>query len=231
MSDSPRGPGFVERTLQQAARRLSAAGLHPLRLRDDIIAAFDKGVHGNDAPNQLRVALNPADHARLGPELDAFRDDMQAVLTERASLRGWSTIAVLQLQFLADSSVRHGGSQIESRFVHYQHVPVSPAIHSTRRLTLVRDLRLLLPGGEVIHVRHLPFSIGRTSDNDLVLASMAVSRTHAELASAPPSVVVRDRGSFNGVVIDGQRVDEAPLADGMVLSIGDVELTVRFDAE
>jgi len=226
-----RGTAFIERMLDQMARRLTAAGLHPVRLRDEIIAAFDQNVVGRDAPNDLRVALNLADFGQLSSELDAFKDDIVALLEARVAERGWSVLGNIRVDFTGSEHVPRGRSRIEPHFTHPTSVPSRPSGHPTRRLSPMRQMELILPGGHPVRVTHLPFTLGRGPDNDLILASMAVSRRHAELIATGDGVAVRDAGSFNGVVVNGQRVDEATLADGTVVVLGDLELVVRLRAE
>ncbi len=218
----------LERLLEQAARRLSAAGLHPLRLRDQILETFDANVREGDAPNEVRVALNPADFSRLRPELPQFRAEMLQVLGERARAGGYRSIGQRSLRFAADPRVPAGTSQISARFTHAR-APgtVTRPSHATRRLVPVQDLALRLPGGERVQVTHLPWRIGRGPDNDLVLASMAVSRHHAEITRTEHGLVIRDKGSRNGVVVDGHRVHETAVAPGAVVALGDIELMLE----
>ncbi len=68
---------------------------------------------------------------------------------------------------------------------------------------------------------------GRAPDNHLVLADPSVSRHHAELRGADGRWVVVDRGSTNGVRLNGERVERAPLAAGDRLDLGSVTLQVR----
>ncbi|MGD8316660.1 MAG: FHA domain-containing protein [Myxococcales bacterium] len=51
------------------------------------------------------------------------------------------------------------------------------------------------------------FSIGRSSSCNLALADGLVSRKHAVLHVGPDAVVVEDRGSRNGVAVNGVRID------------------------
>ena len=221
----------LERLLEQAARRLSAAGLHPLRLRDQIVETFDANVREGDAPNEMRVLLHPADFSRLQPELPSFRMEMLQVLAERARAGGSRSIGERSLRFVADPRVPAGTSRITARFTH---APAPGAVRlpvqETRRLFPVHDLALRLPGGERVQVTHVPWRIGRGPDNDLVLASMAVSRHHAEIARTGRGLVVRDMGSRNGVVVDGRPAHEAVIAPGAVFTLGDVELTLEGGA-
>ena len=70
-------------------------------------------------------------------------------------------------------------------------------------------------------------TIGRGNANDLVLNHTSVSRFHAVLKlGADGSVVIADRGSTNGILVDGRRIaEETPLPDGAVARIGVYSLT------
>lgn len=64
--------------------------------------------------------------------------------------------------------------------------------------------------------------IGRSSDNDIVLADGTVSRHHAVINDTGTSFVITDLGSANGVHVHGQRIRaSAPLDDGDRIRIGD----------
>lgn len=72
-------------------------------------------------------------------------------------------------------------------------------------------------------------TLGRGNANDLVLNSGRVSRFHAVVREESGRCYVADRGSTNGVVVNGERIDgDRELADGDLLQIGDY--TVRFEA-
>ena len=69
--------------------------------------------------------------------------------------------------------------------------------------------------------------IGRATDNDIVIADVLVSRHHAYLApctSGPLGGEIRDANSINGTFVNGIRVGSAVLAEGDVVTIGNVDL-------
>lgn len=71
------------------------------------------------------------------------------------------------------------------------------------------------------HTGSLPLTIGRTeADNDIVLPSRVVSAAHARLTWDDGSVRIEDRGSKNGIVVDGRRVTDHKLANGAAFNIG-----------
>ncbi|MFL5626525.1 MAG: FHA domain-containing protein [Ktedonobacteraceae bacterium] len=74
-------------------------------------------------------------------------------------------------------------------------------------------------------------TIGRAPNNDLVLAQdkdKLISRYHAMVRHENGTYLLRDNGSANGILVNGQLLDKAadrPLQDGDKLSIGDYTLT------
>lgn len=71
-------------------------------------------------------------------------------------------------------------------------------------------------------------TIGRTSDNDLILDDPSVSRRHARITRSPAGFVVEDLDSFNGTTVAGRLMhgDRATINDETELAFGDVP--VRF---
>ena len=63
--------------------------------------------------------------------------------------------------------------------------------------------------------------IGRTSDNDLVLSDLSISRHHAELRkTSDGKYQIVDLDSHNGTFVNGQRVTSATLTEKDILGIG-----------
>lgn len=64
-------------------------------------------------------------------------------------------------------------------------------------------------------------TIGRDVAADIRLEVPAVSRQHAEITRERGAFIVRDLGSTNGTLVDGQRIDEAALEENGEIRIGD----------
>jgi pSer/pThr/pTyr-binding forkhead associated (FHA) protein len=63
--------------------------------------------------------------------------------------------------------------------------------------------------------------IGRNMDNDIVVTNDRVSRYHAEIVRRGPDLVIVDKGSRNGVWVNGWRITApARLGDGDEIRIG-----------
>jgi hypothetical protein len=82
-------------------------------------------------------------------------------------------------------------------------------------------------GGQVIEL-HLGLNrVGRGEDNHFQIEHPTISGTHCEIVLSEQRVLVRDCASTNGTFLEGERIEEAELAVGQVLRLGDVELLVE----
>lgn len=71
-------------------------------------------------------------------------------------------------------------------------------------------------------------SLGRGPGNSVVLADDSVSAQHALLVQRNGQWWLEDRGSTNGTLVAGRRVDEpTPVAPGDVISLGRVRLRLE----
>jgi predicted component of type VI protein secretion system len=71
------------------------------------------------------------------------------------------------------------------------------------------------------------FAIGRSPECQLSLDDPLVSRKHALLVVGPESVLIKDLGSRNGVVVNGTKIDTSRvLLDGDRIVIGSQEMTI-----
>lgn len=62
--------------------------------------------------------------------------------------------------------------------------------------------------------------IGRGDNNDVILHDPRCSREHAILKITPQAILIEDRGSSTGLVVDGQKGTRAFLSNGSKIEIG-----------
>ncbi|OBK18295.1 FHA domain-containing protein [Mycobacterium asiaticum] len=67
-------------------------------------------------------------------------------------------------------------------------------------------------------------TIGRSTDNDIVIQDVLASRHHAFLTLTPLGAEIRDNNSVNGTFVNGVRVGSAILTEGDQVTIGNVDL-------
>jgi serine/threonine protein kinase len=92
-------------------------------------------------------------------------------------------------------------------------------------------LRLLAADGREYPVYWGRVTIGRDTDNDVVIPDRQVSRHHALIQCGSRGCTVTDRGSTNGTLINGVRIQPEmpwPLRQEDVLQLGSVQLLVAL---
>lgn len=85
-------------------------------------------------------------------------------------------------------------------------------------------LKILRPGSSSAPPTPGSLTIGRSTDNDIVIPDVLASRHHATLIPTPGGTEIVDNRSINGTFVNGTRVDTALLTDGDVVTIGNVDL-------
>src|SRR5438105_10189170 len=74
-------------------------------------------------------------------------------------------------------------------------------------------------------------TIGRQEGNTIRLTERNVSRRHARLLRQNGHVLVEDLGSYNGIRINGDRIQgQVQINDGDLIQIGDYDLAVQREA-
>jgi transcriptional regulator with PAS, ATPase and Fis domain len=86
--------------------------------------------------------------------------------------------------------------------------------------------------GRLSLLDHDTIVLGRDDDCTIRLPGEETSRKHAEIRRDGPVSIVRDLDSRNGVFVGGERIDEAPLAPGKVLRLGEwIGIVVEVPAD
>ena len=76
-----------------------------------------------------------------------------------------------------------------------------------------------------------PIIIGRSRQAELTVAHPMISRRHCEIFEVDGLLMIRDLGSLNGTVVEGQRVDESPLSPGNEFSLGPLTFRAEYEYE
>jgi hypothetical protein len=80
-------------------------------------------------------------------------------------------------------------------------------------------------GGETaVYALGASARLGREEDNDICLHGRGISRHHAVITATLQGYVLRDLGSQNGTVVNGERIAERTLVEGDQIAVGDGRL-------
>ncbi len=100
-----------------------------------------------------------------------------------------------------------------------------PAKHTPQGEGVQARFRYLDDDGKERWAAIMPpkFTIGRSSNNNLVLAKMNISRAQAEVAVENDEYVLRDLGSKHGTFVNGARIEHAVLNHGDRIRLGGLQ--------
>lgn len=237
---------FLERLFEAPAGRLGAT-LQPILLTKRIERAMDTGktfgAAGIIVPNRYDLHLHPADFAAFEPYRGSLEDDLAHGAAARARREHYHLVARPSVSLVADPAVPRGDVRVAANVVDVAGEPSAepmPAQASEQTMVLAR------PGHELatpdsasrafllVHTDGAPrvrfdlggalISIGRASDNDVIVDDPEVSRHHCQLKLQHGAYSLADLGSRNGSWINGQPVSEVALGPGDLIRIGSTEI-------
>lgn len=86
-------------------------------------------------------------------------------------------------------------------------------------------------GQKEIPLPHRTVTIGKTPDNDIVIADTAISRKHACIEHRGEHYLIKDLNSLNGTVVNGQNIgqQEVELKEGSRITIGRTQIVFRLE--
>ena len=179
------------------------------------------------APNDFHVELSPADHERLLGLGSALDQELVALLKDHAAAQSYVFTGPVTITLEAADDLTTGRFRVRSKAVaRVSQAGPDPTETQVRRAVAILDIN-----GERMPLTPPGIVIGRGNDADLRVNDPGVSRRHAEFRvtedSNGPRVSVHDLGSTNGVLVNGKRVEDATLADGAVIRIGNTTLTLH----
>jgi len=71
-------------------------------------------------------------------------------------------------------------------------------------------------------------TIGRLPENDIAIDNLSVSRKHAVIHSVRSGYVLRDLGSKNGTLLNGEKIEHGELKGGETITIGKYDIAFQI---
>jgi hypothetical protein len=180
-------------------------------MKSDFVKAFPSEEELERAATSAAEGTKAANPAQDGPTTTTAQMDVHA------SIPG----APLPPAMNPDATIV-GVAPLAGR-AHTKNPGPPPAVRAPRLILFTNDE----PEREYA-LRRAPMSIGRSSENEIYVPFPDVSRAHASIVpEGDAQFKVIDRGSPNGVIVNGALVKEHVLSEGDVIQIGRRKLVFR----
>ncbi|HET9302807.1 MAG TPA: DUF3662 and FHA domain-containing protein [Propionibacteriaceae bacterium] len=178
-------------------------------------------------PNDFTVHLSQHDHDKLAPYASTLNAELAAELRNHAREMGYVFNGPIKIGFELDSRLPTGRFTVSSQAVAgITQRGGRPSETSISRAPLVLEVNgtrhPLQPPGLVI---------GRGSEADLRINDPGISRRHAQIRVNPAGqglqIDIVDLGSTNGIMVNGQKVQQAALREGARIEIGSTRMLIH----
>lgn len=180
------------------------------------------------APNDYRVELSEPDHSRLTALGPALIEELVDQLQQHARTQGYRFPGPIGITLVTAPDLTTGRFRTTSQTM-AKVTQSGPEISTTqvRAATAVLEIN-----GESMPLSPPGITVGRGAEADLKVNDPGVSRRHVEFRVTSdeqgPRVSVHDLGSTNGILVNGKRVQNAALADGAKIRIGNTSMTLHL---
>jgi hypothetical protein len=195
-------------------------------------------------PNDFVVEISQPDADRLDIYAESLSLELATLARDHATEQGYSFVGPVRIRFEGVPDLSTGVFRIRSGVIRGHTVeagevrqPVSDLPRSGGGQYPGRP-RLVVSGsqpgtgveaGSTYELNTPVTLLGRGTDCDLRLVDPGVSRHHSELRVEDDQVVLVDRGSTNGTLVNGQPVRRVVLVDGMTITLGRTTMVFRQD--
>lgn len=237
MSALSRFEQLMENMVEGSVARLFRSPVQPVEIARRLERAMESqqsiSVKRVIVPSFYKAYLNPADFAAFQPVRAQLEQEMATYLSELAQERSFSMLEHPRVVLAEDPAVPRRSIQVVAEMTNTGGAEttqvMAPAVAPARPARKSHaQLLLQTPGGpQLIPLESTAVSLGRGLGNDVILEDTRVSRHHAQLRYRQRRFWVTDLGSTNGTFVNGERVNEAALSDGDLISLGGLELTFR----
>jgi hypothetical protein len=230
--------------VEGAFSRTFRSNVQPVELARKLAKEMDDhrtiSIHRVYVPNEYTVYLAPADREQFAGYESKMRDELSEYLLEHARREGYTltTKPLVVLETEPELAVGEFGIAVSTSdpdAVPAAGEPTPAPADAGLEGTMVYaptpepepepPPALLRWDGGSRRLEEPSLLIGRSSECDITLPDVNVSRRHAEIRRVEGGYALTDLGSTNGTEVNGKRVTEAALADGDVIELGTTRLT------
>ena len=241
-----RAEQFIERLVEGTIMRFFRRPIQPSEIGRKLERAMeDSRVVSVGSPlvaNDYRAELHPQDMTAFANFVNPLSQQLAGWLSDQIAERGYQTLGPVSVQLFGNSTVPRRAIRVDAQTmptavaagpkpgaertaVYETGTPPPPPLSVPGAVT-PHGLRILNGPGKdrVFTMRAAVTTLGRGTDNDLVLDSTDVSRYHARIEFVGGRWQLLDLGSTNGTKVNGQPVQSTTLRHGDKIDIGTLQL-------
>ncbi len=214
----------AQRLLEGSFKRLFGGYVEPQEIASRLAWAMEDGADsGKTSPDRFTVILHPHDYAYLRQ-----LPDLEAELAAYVTRLGQQTELHLDqrplIHIIPNEKMKRHQLQVTAVFQDpsgsITQVQPARAIREDIIAAVVKSGAFLVINGRKTHHLQKPtITVGRRSENDIVLSAAAVSRQHAQLRWRYGRFILYDLTNRGRTAVNGTQTNEWPLQSGDVINI------------
>lgn len=234
----------LERLMEGTTGSLFRQSLQPAeigkKLERAMVAGRQASVGGSLVPNRFIVRLSARDYSQFEDYRDGLARQLEAHLAQFASRQRFAVIERISVSLVEDAEARRRQPVVEASIADSRRGGsaarvASPPAQATAAFSVVsaspRAIALRIVSGayegKEFTLAQGTSTLGRSSDNTIVIDSTDVSRRHARFEYSSGRLRVYDLNSTNGTRVNGEAVRIADLEPGDRVAVGGCTLEVR----
>ena len=240
----------LEGAIEGIFSKVFRGGVQPVELARRILKEMDSGrtvgVRETWVPNRFVFVLSPQDHERFQQTENALRKELEQVVRDGATSRGWGLVGPPEVIFETAEDLREGRFVCEATLVEGPDTSGQEAVAAAEAALAAKEAEaeavareapqsvppqlVTVDGptqGKVFELAKDRISLGRLPESDVLLSDPGASRRHAEIRHQDGGWMIADLGSTNGTMVNELTIGERPLHDGDRITIGRTVLEFR----
>ena len=228
---------LAQKLVEGSFKRLFGEQLEPYEVAARLAQVMEDFTLNGLAPNHFAVVLAVADQKALLDQYPALSEQMAAYLTTLAQQADFRLAGSVEVSFAADSTLSAHQFHVRAEHVnqpneHTTQIQLREGGEAEAPAALrTRDAYLVIGGRRYVSLDRPLFSIGRRTDNDIVLDSPTVSRQHAQIRWRYDRFILYDLGRRGRTAVNDQPVTEHALQPGDVITLSDTRIIYGEEQE
>lgn len=220
--------------------------VQPIELARKLVKEMDEhrtvSVSRVYAPNEFTIYLSPQDRRQLAGYEGSLLAELEEYLAEHARREGYSLLTPPRVLVTTDDDLAVGEFGIATRLVGEGASAGGPELPETAFEPPAETMVYRMPapaeapppaprvgatltvGGRAHELAAARTVLGRSKHCDVQVPDLNASRRHAEVRREGSAFWLVDLGSTNGTLLNGRRIERAPLEDGDVITLGSTEI-------